>query len=154
MRSSHAALITAAAVAVGPSDRSFDGILAKNVIAATFGRPSGHNAGLTLPSCATVTGPQFSGLPGNGHGVGPDGVATGADNAEAEGDGEALDGADVRVDGVVLPQATMANKHDVMTIAVRRGCILECVIASRLTLVSAKGYASGSRPTLASEHVR
>jgi hypothetical protein len=141
LRSSHAALITAAAVAVGPSDNSFDGILAKNVIAAALGRPSGHKAGVTLPSCATVTGPQFSGRPGNGHGVGPEGVATGADNAEAEGAGEALDGADVPVGGVVLPQATAANKHETTMIAVRRGCILECVIASHLTLVSTKGYA-------------
>jgi hypothetical protein len=94
--------------------------LAKNVIAATFGRPSGHNAGETLPSCSTVTGPQFSGRPGNGHGVGPGGVATGADNAEAVGAGEVLDGADVPV-GVVLPHATAATEHDATTIARRRG---------------------------------
>jgi hypothetical protein len=106
---------------VGPSESSFDGILAKNVIAVTLGRPSGHNTGLTLPSWATVTGPQFSGRAGNGHGVDPGGVATGADNAVAVGAGEALVGPDVGVVGVVLPQATAANEHDTTTIAARRG---------------------------------
>jgi hypothetical protein len=108
-------------VAAGPSDSSFDGILAKTVIAATLGRPSGHNAGMTLPSCAIVTGPQFSGWPGNGQGVGPGGVATGAANAEAVGAGEVLDGFDAPVVGLVLPHATAANKHDTTTIAARSG---------------------------------
>lgn len=121
LRSSHAALITAAAVAAGPSDSSFDGIVAKDMIAATLGRPSGHNTGMTLPSCAIVTGPQFSGRPGNGQGVGPGGVATGAGNAEAVGVGGVLDGVDAPGVGVVLLHATATNEHDTTTIAARRG---------------------------------
>ena len=140
-KSAHAAFITAVAVASGPSDSRCDGIVEKIVIAATLGRPSGHRAGVILPSWSTVAGPQFSGCPGNGHGVGPGGVATGAGKAEAEGVGAALVGVDVAVVGAVLPQATAANKHDATTIVTGRGWSRECDIARRLTVIRTRGYA-------------